>query len=67
MAQIKRERLANCYCPACGHEMTWFGSKKFKMVRCIMKECNNTIPFEKAVIPSVDDVVEGEFLDEIEV
>ena len=50
MAQIKRERLPNRYCPECGAPMLYWGSiKKENMCICIVKDCNNLIPFEQAL------------------
>lgn len=50
MAQIKRERLPNRFCPKCGAPMLYWGSiKKENMVICIVKECNNLMPFEQSL------------------
>ena len=48
MVQIKSDRLSDRYCPKCGMPMQYWGSKKNKMLLCIVKECNNCIPYEQA-------------------
>jgi len=71
MAQIKRERLPNRFCPECYAPMLYWGSiKKENMCICIIKDCNNLIPFEQALkledLKEVRKLVKTSYLEGVE-